>query len=152
MNWDIYFINLAHNVSLKSKDRSTKVGALIIDEHNHIVATGYNGFPKGIDDENPEYHERPLKYDMTEHAERNAIYQAAARSGGTRGTTLYLGHNPEHGICTDCARAIIQAGIKRVVGPIEHKFMGQGEQWHLNTLTAHHMLQEAGVVVEAVCI
>lgn len=150
MSWDIYFINLAKNVAKKSKDRSTKVGAIIVNDHDEIVATGFNGFPRGIDDENPAYHERPLKYDVTEHAERNAIYQAAARGSACRGTTLYLGHSPWNGICTDCARAIIQAGIKTIIGPEAERFAGRGEQWEQNCRTAQNLLKEAGIVVKSI--
>lgn len=144
MTWDDYFILMAKMAATKSKDRSTVVGAVIVDEHHNIIATGFNGFPRGIDDTNPNYHERPLKYQITEHAERNAIYQAAAGRGGTRGCTLYLAHNPYLGICTDCARAIIQAGIKKVVGP-DISFKGKGSVWEADVSTAYHMLMEAEV-------
>jgi dCMP deaminase len=149
-SWDVYFIKLAQEVAKKSTDRSTKCGAVIVNEHHELVATGFNGFPRDIDDENPQYHERPLKYDITEHAERNAIYQAAAGRGGTRGCTLYLGHNPGFGICTDCARAIIQAGIKSIVGPERDKFEGKGELWKLNCITAQHMLTEVNIPIRTV--
>lgn len=148
MNWDRYFISICWTVLEKSKDRSTKVGAVIVDQYNNLMNTGFNGFPTGIDDTNEEYHKRPAKYDYTEHAERNAIFQAAAGRGGTRGATMYLGHNPERAICTGCARGIIQAGIKRVVGPAEVMFAGKGEQWERDCLRAHHMLKDAGVKVE----
>lgn len=148
-SWTEYWISMAKHVSTKSKDQSTKCGAAIVDRNNQIVSTGFNGFPHGIDDENPEYHKRPRKYDMTEHAERNAIYAAAGGRGGTRGATMYLGHSPRYGICTDCARAIIQAGIVKVVGPDE-EFQGKGEQWLKNVRTAHHMLTEAGVYIATV--
>ncbi len=144
MNWDDYFILMAKMAATKSKDRSTVVGAVIVDEHHNIVSTGFNGFPHGIDDTNPSYHERPLKYKITEHAERNAIYQAAAGRGGTRDCTMYLAHNPYKGICTDCARAIIQAGIKKVVGP-DISFEGKGDVWAADVRTAYDMLMEAGV-------
>jgi len=149
MNWDKYFIIIAQNVLLKSKDRSTKVGAVIVDKDNQILSTGFNGFPRGINDNNENYHTRPLKYRITEHAERNAIYQAARNRGGLNGATLYLGHNPHYGICSNCARAIIQSGIKRVVGPEALKFEGKGD-WYHDVLTAHHMLKEAGIKVESV--
>jgi len=145
MSWTQHWIGEAQYASTKSKDQSTKCGAVIVDEYEQIVSSGFNGFARGVDDDNPEYHKRPLKYDMTEHAERNAIYAAAAGRGGTRGTTMYLGHSPYLGICTDCARAIIQAGIKAVVGP-NISFSGRGAQWEHNCRTAHHMLIEAGVV------
>lgn len=150
VSWDRYFINIALTVLQKSKDRSTKIGAVIVDEHHNLMNTGFNGFPRGIDDTNPNYHERPLKYDYTEHAERNAIYQAAAGRGGTRGATLYLGHNPVNAICTGCARAIIQSQIVRVVGPTEILFAGKGTQWENDCRTATHMLGEAGILVEAI--
>ncbi len=146
MNWTRYFINIAKVVSDKSKDQSTKVGCVIVDSDHNIVATGFNGFPRGIDDENPKYHERPLKYKITEHAERNAIYQAAARGAATRGSTLVLGHNPINGICSDCARAIIQARIVAVVGPAE-QFGGKGEEWERDVRVGTHLLNEAGVHV-----
>jgi len=142
--WYEHWIGMALYISGKSKDRSTKCGAVIVDEHNCEVASGYNGFPRGIDDENDLYHERPLKYDMTEHAERNAIFAAAAGRGGTRDCTMYISHNPVNGICTGCARAIIQAQIKKVVGPSK-PFQGRGEQWKLDVRRAYHMLKEAGV-------
>lgn len=150
MNWDEYYFKLVHTVREKSKDRSTKVGAIIVNEHNEMLNTGFNGFPRGIDDDNELYHQRPRKYDMTEHAERNAIYQAAAGRGGTRGCHMYLGFNPIRAICTDCARAIIQAGIVEVVGPYNVKFDGKGKQWTENCETAYFMLQEAGVKLRTV--
>jgi dCMP deaminase len=149
--WYYHWIGMAQYISRKSKDRSTKCGAVIVDEHQCEVASGYNGFPRDIDDENNAYHARPLKYDMTEHAERNAIYAAAAGRGGTRGCTMYLAHSPHFGICTDCARAIIQAGIERVIGPAE-KFEGKGEQWLHNVRVAYHMLKEAGVEIRYINI
>lgn len=150
MNWDKYFITQAQSILIKSKDRSTKIGAVIVDQFNCILNTGYNGFPRGIDDENPNYHERPLKYKVTEHAERNAIYQAAANRGGLRGATIYLGHNPENGICTDCARAIIQSGIIEVVGPVEPAFTGRGEQWGEDCRVARDLMREANIIVRTI--
>lgn len=150
MNWDEHYIDLVHTVRKKSKDRSTKVGAIIVNEFNEQVSTGFNGFPRGIDDGNEAYHERPLKYDMTEHAERNAIYQAAAGRGGTRGSRMYLGFNPNHAICTDCARAIIQAGIVEIIGPYNVKFAGKGAQWVHNCTVAYHMLKEARIKLRTI--
>ena len=143
-SWTKHWIEEAEHASTKSKDQSTKCGAAIVDEHQQIVATGFNGFPRGIDDRNPEYHKRPLKYDITDHAQRNAIFAAAAGRGGTRGTTMYLHYSPTP--CTDCARAIIQAGIKEIVGPSD-PFPGKGEHWEKNCRPARHMLLEAGVLI-----
>ena len=108
MNWIEYFRNLANNVKLKSKDTKTQIGAVIVGEDNEIVSTGYNSFPRGLDDTIVERQERPEKYYWFEHAERNAIYNAARIGVSTKGTTMYLSHWFP---CSDCARGIINAGI-----------------------------------------
>jgi dCMP deaminase len=99
----------AHN---HSKDKSTKVGALILSEDNAPLSWGYNGFPRGANDDNEGRHERPLKYKWTEHAERNAIYNAARAGIRLLGSRIFVTSLCP---CTDCARAIIQSGIKQVV-------------------------------------
>lgn len=142
MEWDIYFLEMAKFVSQKSKDRSTKVGAVIVGPENVLKATGFNGFPRGIDDTNEEYHERPLKYRITEHAERNAIYNAARDGVAVKGSVMYLTCGAI--ACTDCARAIIQAGIIAIVG-YEGSFEGKGDQWKEDLGVASAMLTEAGI-------
>lgn len=137
--WDQYFIELCNVIKKRSKDTLTKVGAVIIDEKNAIVSTGYNGFPPGIDDDVPERYKRPLKYFYFEHAERNAIYGAKR---DLEGCTLYVSWHP----CADCARAIIRSGIKRVV--LETKDIP--ERWAENCNAAAEMLIEAGIAVRRV--
>ena len=111
MRWVEYFQNLAHQVKLKSKDERTQIGAVIVGKDKEIVSTGYNSFPRGIDDNIKERQERPEKYFWFEHAERNAIYNAARIGVSTKGCTMYL----SCGIpCSDCARGIINAGIVRI--------------------------------------
>ncbi len=109
--WHYRFMELAFLISTWSKDTSTKTGALVVGPDREIRATGYNGLVRGVDDNIPERMERPTKYDFFEHAERNAIYNACLTGTSLKGCTLYATHSP----CTDCARAIIQAGIKTVV-------------------------------------
>ncbi len=111
MTWDTRWLELAALVSTWSKDRSTKVGAVIVDDRNVLVSIGWNGFPRGLDDDVDDRHERPAKYKWTEHAERNAIYNAAANGFALRGCTMYLPWYP----CADCGRAIVQSGIARLV-------------------------------------
>lgn len=111
-NWDEYFMSIARAVATRSKDRSTKVGCVIVGPDNEIRSTGYNSFPRGINDDVEERHQRPEKYVWTEHAERNAIYAAARTGTPTDGCRAFLPWFP----CMDCARAIVQAGIKEVVG------------------------------------
>ena len=111
MRWVEYFQNLAHQVKLKSKDERTQIGAVIVGKDKEIVSTGYNSFPRGIKDNVKERQERPEKYFWFEHAERNAIYNAARIGVSTKGCTMYL----SCGIpCSDCARGIINAGITRI--------------------------------------
>jgi dCMP deaminase len=109
--WDNRFLDLARHIGQWSKDRSRKVGCVIVGPSREIRAIGYNGFPRGTDDAPSDRHERPTKYLWTEHAERNAIFQAARIGIALQGSTLYLPWFP----CMDCARAIVQAGIARLV-------------------------------------
>jgi dCMP deaminase len=90
MRWVEYFQNLAHQVKLKSKDERTQIGAVIVGKDKEIVSTGYNSFPRGIKDNVKERQERPEKYFWFEHAERNAIYNAARIGVSTKGCTMYL--------------------------------------------------------------
>lgn len=144
MNWNTYFIAMADTVRSKSKDRSTTVGAVIVRD-TYVISTGWNGFPRGVNDNNDTYHERPMKYRVTEHAERNAIFNAAREGAKTEGCTMYITHDPQYGICSGCARAIIQAGIVKVIGPA-NTFEGAGS-WSEDLITAAHILTEAGIEV-----
>lgn len=140
LKWHRRYLELAEHISTWSEDKSTKVGAVIVGPNNRIVSVGYNGFPSGVEDK-PERHERPAKYQYTEHAERNAIYNARSVP---EGSTLYLnwGLCP----CADCTRAIIQTGIKRVVGVKDKPFSGKGNGTHYHTDgPSYEMLVEAGV-------
>lgn len=110
-NWDNRWMELAQVISSWSKDRSRKTSAVIIDDRNVLVSIGWNGFPREINDDVNDRHERPSKYFWTEHAERNAIFNAAANGYKLRGCKMYLPWFP----CADCARAIIQSGISSIV-------------------------------------
>lgn len=109
VNWNLRFMELADHVAQWSKDRSTKIGAVIVRDRDPI-SIGYNGFPRGCDDELDERHQRPLKYDWVLHAEENAIINAARQGNKTMGTDMYVNWFP----CVKCAGMIINAGIKRV--------------------------------------
>ena len=116
MNWTEYFLNIAEQVKLKSKDESTQIGAVIVGDDNEILSTGYNSFPRGLNDNKPERQEKPEKYFWFEHAERNAIYNAARVGTPLVNSTIYLTSGLP---CCDCARGIINAGIKTVYCKIE---------------------------------
>lgn len=109
-HWHARFLALAEHIAGWSKDPSTKVGCVIVGPDKEVRAQGYNGFPRGVY-ETPERLVRPTKYLFTEHAERNAIYNAARVGTTTAGCTAYSTLCP----CMDCARAIIQSGITTVV-------------------------------------
>ena len=109
--WNKRFMELAFLVASWSKDPSTKTGAVVVGPDKEIRATGYNGPVRGVDDDVPERFERPTKYDFFEHAERNALYNACLTGVSVKGCVMYATHAP----CVDCARAIIQAGIKTVI-------------------------------------
>ena len=110
-SWHDYFMTMVHLVATRSKDESTHVGAVIVGHDHEVISTGYNSFPRGINDNYPKRQERPEKYFWFEHAERNAIYNASRVGVSTLETTMYTSGLP----CMDCARAVIQAGISNVV-------------------------------------
>jgi dCMP deaminase len=98
-------------VAARSKDPNTQIGCVIVGPAHEIRTTGYNSFPRGIRDDLPERLVRPTKYLWIEHAERNAICNAARCGTALEGCTIYVEIMP----CMDCARAIVQAGICAVV-------------------------------------
>ena len=98
--WDRRWLDLADHVSQWSKDQSTKVGCVIVGEANQVLSLGYNGFPRGVNDTPPERHQRPAKYKWTEHAERNALFNAARTGTNLTGAVLYVPWFP----CVDCAQ------------------------------------------------
>lgn len=142
--WDRRFMKLAHEVATWSKDNSTLVGSVIIGKHKKPLSFGYNGPPRGVNDDVPERQVRPDKYYYFEHAERNAIYNS---DKDLEGSTLYVTHFP----CADCARAIIQNQIARVVVDTTH---GAFSDWAVRRPETHAslnasitMFAESGVTV-----
>jgi dCMP deaminase len=110
-SWDEYYLDICKVVAQRSKDPNTQLGCVIVGPAHEIRSTGYNSFPRGIRDDVPERLERPTKYLWIEHAERNAICNAARAGTATEGCTIYVEIMP----CMDCGRAIVQAGIREVV-------------------------------------
>ena len=113
ITWDEYFMSVAYLAGMRSKDPSSQVGACIVSEDNKILSMGYNGFPKGCsDDEFPWAREGDslhTKYFYVTHSELNAILNY--RGGSLEGAKLYVSLFP----CNECAKAIIQAGIRTIV-------------------------------------
>ena len=111
ISWDEYFMGVSLLAAKRSKDPNTQVGACIVDSNHVILSTGYNGFPLGCsDDELPWARTgEDTKYPYVVHAELNAILNSGGKS--LRDATIYVGLFP----CNECAKAIIQSGIREVV-------------------------------------
>lgn len=106
--WDHRFLELANHIAQWSKDPRTKVGAVIVDAKKRVVSVGYNGFPRGVCDDEDRYEDRQIKHLFVAHAERNALDNAPLMVDGC---TIYVPLLP----CNECAKSIIQKGITRVV-------------------------------------
>jgi dCMP deaminase len=115
ITWDHRWLHMAGEIGKWSRDESTKVGCVIVGTANQVLSSGYNGFPRGVNDGVAERYDRPLKYLWTEHGERNTIYNAARAGVALEGSTIYVTAYPKLYPCSDCARAIIQSGIVTVV-------------------------------------
>jgi dCMP deaminase len=111
MNWTEYFLNIAEQIKLKSKDESTQIGAIIVGMDNEVLSTGYNSFPRGLDDTIKERQERPEKYFWMIHAEANSIVNAARIGVSLKNSKIYLTCGVP---CSDCAKLIINSGIVEV--------------------------------------
>jgi len=138
--WDMRFLELADTIRKWSKDPSRKIGAIAVRDRK-ILATGYNGFPKGIEDTAERYNNREIKYRYVVHAEMNCIYNAAANGISLKDSTLYINGLP---VCGDCALGIIQAGVSRVVA-----ISGSTpDRWKEAIDKTNEIFKEAGVIYE----
>ena len=142
ITWDEYFMGVALLAAERSKDPSTQVGACIIDNNNRIISTGYNGFPKGCSDDEFPWNRNAdcgeTKYPFVVHAELNAILNAQGTS--VVNSRLYVSLFP----CNECAKAIIQAGIREVVY-LSNKYDGEP-----NVEQSKRMLRAASVKVSEI--
>ena len=142
--WDDYFMAMLPLIAERSHDPNTKTSCVIVGPDHEIRSTGYNGFPRGIQDAIPERLERPEKYFWIEHAERNAIYNAARVGIPLKSCTLYLSWLP----CMDCARGMIQAGITRLVVDKEEHERHRSPKWEPDFARVGTLLNEAGVSLD----
>ncbi|HIN09723.1 MAG TPA: dCMP deaminase family protein [Phycisphaerales bacterium] len=144
--WHERFLELADCIATWSKDPSRGVGAVIVSPMRQVLATGYNGLPRGFEDQ-PERLQRPVKYDLIVHAEMNAIIQCARNGISPVGATLYSSFSP----CIHCSLSIVQAGINRVVTrPIEKG----DEDWNDSIEKSVVLFEEVGIeylVLEPAC-
>jgi dCMP deaminase len=137
ISWDEYFMGVALLAAQRSKDPSTQVGACIVDGDKRILSTGYNGFPHGCSDDdfpwNRDDSKGETKYQFVVHAELNAILNASGKD--LHGSTVYVALFP----CNECAKAIIQSGIKEVV------YLSDKYHDTPSTVASRRMLNAAGV-------
>ena len=138
--WDKRFLDLAAHISTWSKDPSTKVGCVVVGEDREIRSTGFNGFPRGIKDDEERLSDREKKYPLICHAEENAIMHAARTGVSLKGNTAYVTWPP----CSRCTRSLIQAGVSEVVYPAD---IDIPDRWQDDFATASAMMEEAGVKV-----
>lgn len=120
LSWNEYFINIAYEVSNKSKDPSTKVGAVIVDQDNRPVSFGFNGFIAGCDESYMTW-ERPMKYNLVLHAEMNALMFA---KNSVRGCRIYTTQAP----CENCLKHLLQAGIIEIYYDKENAIVDRGSK------------------------
>ena len=138
--WKKRFLKLSKEISTWSKDPSTKVGALIISEDRNIISTGYNGFPRDIEDTEERLNNRELKYKFILHAEMNCIMNALYNGRSVKDCILFV-----HGLppCSECTKSIIQAGIKKVITDSKAT-----DNWKESLKLSLEMLKEANVEIE----
>ena len=133
--WDIRFLEMARNSAMWSKDPSTKVGSIIVDDDKRVVSVGYNGFPKGVDDDG-RLENREEKYKMIVHAERNALLFANKE---VKDCHIYTYPFMP---CSVCAGMIIQAGIKRVVS-----VKNENSRWQEDFKVSRRLFNESGITL-----
>lgn len=137
------FIPIAEAISTLSKDPSTKVGAVIIDNDSNILSTGFNGFPRGVNDTEIRYKNRDVKLKYVAHAEANAIAQAARVGAKLLGSSLIVTALYP---CSNCTKLIIQAGIKTIYVPIMNPW-STNIHWHEERVLSKEMFYEAGIEI-----
>lgn len=138
--WDLRFMDLAKHIAGWSRDPSTKVGAVAVDSRKRLVASGFNGLSRRVEDSQERLHNRTTRYSLTVHAEINMLI-SAERS--LRGCTVYLWPMPP---CSQCAAALIQAGISRIVAPAPAPDLA--DRWGESIELAVMAMREAGVKVD----
>ena len=140
--WFKRYMGLAEQVSTWSKDPNTKVGAVIVGSKGQILTQGYNGFPRRIKDTQKRLEDRDTKLKYVVHAEMNAIFNATYSGVSLDGATLYVYGLP---ICSECAKGIIQVGIKKVV--IQSETITIRPHWEESWKLSAEMFREAGVLI-----
>jgi len=135
-------MDIAKRISAWSKDPSRKIGAVAVGSKGQILSQGYNGFPRGILDSSERYNNRERKYQLVVHAEMNVIYNATFNGVSLDGASMYVYGLP---VCSECAKGIIQVGVRRVVILTEDVVP---DIWTNSFKITEEVLSEAGVECE----
>ena len=141
--WDNRYLNLAREVSTWSKDPSTQVGAVAIGEMGQVLAQGYNGFPRGVNDSLERYNDKEVKYRYVVHAEMNCIYNATFTGASLNNATMYVWGLP---VCNECAKGLAQVGVKRVVSP--KTVADVPDKWKISAINTVDLLKEVGITYD----
>ncbi|HCV50941.1 MAG TPA: CMP deaminase [Saprospirales bacterium] len=146
--WDLRYLKLAEHMSTWSKD-STGIGSVAIGDQGQVLAQGYNGFPRGVEDSQERYDVKEDKYKFVVHSEMNVIYNASYNGVSLRDSTLYVWGLP---VCSECAKGIIQTGIKRVVMSNRDRIstLPLSDKWRESFDLTKTLFEEAGVEWEFV--
>lgn len=141
-----FFLNLAVQEAKKSPDPSTKCGCVLVNsKHSSVLARGFNSVPDRVQLFD-RLEKRPEKYEWVLHGEARAVANAAASGHSTKGSWAYVNWHPD-GICEGCAKLLVQAGVKKIIGP-NREFEGVGHGEHYNKYgVTQKMFQEAGVLL-----
>ena len=145
-NWEHRYLEMAREVSTWSKDPSRKIGAVAVGPKRNVLSTGYNGFPRGVFDLPYRYNDRATKYRFVVHAEQNCIYNATYNGVSLDGATMYVYGLP---VCSECAKGIIQVGIKRIVYAHDNDIP---EVWHDMFKTTVEMALETGLQIDKIVL
>ena len=139
--WDERYLGLAKEISTWSKNPSTQIGAVAIGDKGQVLSQGYNGFPRGVNDTYQRLNIRNEKYKYVVHAEMNCIYNATYNGVSLQGATVYIHGLP---VCSECAKGLIQAGVKRVV----YKAEDIPEKWEESNQLSIELFTEADISYE----
>ena len=140
-DWDKRFLKLAKHISEWSKGPSTQVGCVVVGPDREIRSTGFNGLPRGIEDNDERLNDREIKYPLICHAEENAIMHAARIGISLKDCTAYVTWPP----CTRCARSLIQAGISTIIYPENTEIPNR---WMADFNLSLDMLKEAKITLK----
>jgi len=140
--WFKRYLRLAAEVATWSKDPNTQVGAVVVGSKGQILSQGYNGFPRGINDTSRRLNDRETKLSLVVHAEMNAIFNATYSGVSLDGSTIFI-----HGLpaCSECAKGIIQVGIKKVV--VSKQCIEARPHWNDSWNKSKALFAEAGVAI-----